>query len=578
MGALALAATLAPITTSSSAASAESALALPFGGQLVRVTTPGAGAKTLLNGLGLDLTEHAGPRFVEVLLHTPLEKAVLDLSGLDYSVKIPNVAKRGAQINALDDAYAARVARSPLPSGNTAYRTLDEYNADMLALVKRYPKLAKSVTAPYRSVDGKQVFGIEIGSDVTRAPSGRPTFFIMGAHHAREWPSGENTMEFAVDLLTSYGKDKRITGLLDRARVLVVPIVNVDGFDLSRTDGELLDLRAFNEYDPTGLLSVGATPGQAYRRKNCRIDFLDVPDSTCALQLTTPAGFGVGVDLNRNYAGFWGGPGAAAQVPNPANVEAGFLDPTYRGTAPFSEPETQNIRDLTASRQVTMLITNHTSGDLILRPNGVNPKTVGPGNQPVGDAPDEKGLKELGARMAAQNGYSNQHGWELYDTTGTTEDWSYNTTSGYGYTFEIGPDEFHPPFEDVVGQYLGAGKYAGKGNREAYLIALEHAVSTKYNGVLTGRARPGAVVRLTKTFKTPTWDGTYDDAISSFVKVPRSGSFSWIVNPSTRPLVDKAGGRESYTMTCSIGGTVRLTQKVFIARGQSKALNLKKCR
>ena len=80
--------------------------------------------------------------------------------------------------------------------------------------------------------------------------------------------------------------------------------------------------------------------------------------------------------------------------------------------------------------------------------------------------------------MAAQNGYANIHGWELYDTTGTTEDWSYNATGGFGYTFEIGPDEFHPPFPKVVDEYLGAGQYAGKGNREAYLIALENAVDT----------------------------------------------------------------------------------------------------
>ena len=57
----------------------------------------------------------------------------------------------------------------------------------------------------------------------------------------------------------------------------------------------------------------------------------------------------------------------------------------------------------------------------------------------------DNGMQALGERMAAQNGYSNQFGWELYYTTGTTEDYSYNATGGYGYTFEIGPDEFHPP-------------------------------------------------------------------------------------------------------------------------------------
>ena len=40
--------------------------------------------------------------------------------------------------------------------------------------------------------------------------------------------------------------------------------------------------------------------------------------------------------------------------------------------------------------------------------------------------------------MAAENGYTSQKGYELYDTTGTTEDWSYSATGGFGFTFEIG--------------------------------------------------------------------------------------------------------------------------------------------
>ena len=71
----------------------------------------------------------------------------------------------------------------------------------------------------------------------------------------------------------------------------------------------------------------------------------------------------------------------------------------------------------------------------MLRPS---PRPIGPGGKPVGNAHDEAALKRLGDRMAAQNGYKSQHGWQLYDTTGTTEDWSYNATGGYGYTFEIG--------------------------------------------------------------------------------------------------------------------------------------------
>ena len=327
--------------------------------------------------------------------------------------------------------------------------------------------------------------------------------------------------------------------MLKKARVLVVPVVNPDGFDLSRTDGEYVDLRALNDIDPLGGTGTTlATPGQAYKRKNCRVvDGQDIPDGTCRLTLTSPGGFGLGVDLNRNYGGFWGGPGAAGPVPAAGEVEAGVLDPTYRGASAFSEPETQNIQTLVRERQVTMMISNHTFSNLILRPNGVAPTTIGPDGNPVGNAPDEKGLKALGARMSAQNGYLNQNSWQLYDTTGTTEDWSYNATGGYGYTFEIGAHEFHPPFPEVVDEYLGAGEHEGRGNRAAYLLALQHAIDTSKHGVLKGKAPKGATLRLRKDFESPTWESSFEDHLDSTITVGRKGRFSWVVNPSTRPLL-----------------------------------------
>ncbi|CAB4756230.1 unannotated protein [freshwater metagenome] len=595
LAALALAVPLAGTAATSTAASPLDPLEDLFAPRLVTVDTPHRDAKEKLQSLGLDLTEHAGHDYVEVVLHTPADLAALVLGGFTFDVRIPDLVKRSLEIAEINEDYARATRRSPLPSGRDTYRTLDDYNADMAALEETYPKVAKRFTLPLPSLEGREIFGVEIGSDVTRKASGRPTFLLMGVHHAREWPSGELAMEFAVDLAKNYGKDRRITRLLDRARVVVVPVVNVDGFDLSRTDGEFLDLRALNDtgLDPLGgQTSVLATPGQAYKRKNCRIiDGVATPAGTCRATLASPGGFLAGVDLNRNYGGFWGGPGAAGSTPNPAAVEVGPLDPTYRGAAPFSEPETQNIQQLVRERQVTMLISNHTFSNLVLRPNGVAPTTIGPDGIPVGDAPDEKALKRLGAKMTAANGYQNIHGWELYDTTGTTEDWSYNATGGFGYTFEIGANEFHPPYPEVVDEYLGAGELEGKGNREAYLAALEHAVDTRFHGVIKGKAPAGAVLRLRKEFDSPTWESSFEDFLDSSITVGRTGTFSWVVNPSTRPVVRPRtytvdgvtkrtkGKKESYTLTCEVDGKVESAQKVFIDRGQVRSLDLRRaCR
>lgn len=527
--AAALATALLGLTPSVVTGSAQAVdIGTAFAPKLVTVNTPTRADKQLLQTLGLDLTEHAGHGYIEVVLHTGSDAAVLGASGLAYDVRIGNLLEREARNNRANSAYAAATLVSPLPSGRDSYRTLADYINDMRQLATIRPNIAKVFDLPHPSLDGKTVQGIEIGANVQAPEDGRPVFLLMGVHHAREWPSGELAMEFAHDLVKNYGQDARITGLLDKARVLVVPVVNVDGFDLSRTDGGLVDLR---EADNGGTASILGTPGNAYKRKNCRVvDGQDTPDGTCrAFSATSPGGYGIGTDPNRNYGGFWGGPGASAT----------FADPTYRGAGPFSEPETQNIRELISGRQVTTMISNHTFSNLVLRPNGVHPDTIGPDGNPVGDAPDEEGLKALGAEMTAANGYRNIHGWELYDTTGTTEDWSYNATGGYGYTFEIGPNEFHPPFPQVIDEYLGAGEYAGQGNREAYLDALENTVDTATHSVIRGSAPKGATLRLRKQFATPTWESSFTDTLDTTMQVGTSGKFTWHINQSTRPVVQE---------------------------------------
>ena len=537
---LAALAVTAPMAATVGATAANPGAPSVFAPQLITVDTPDRSDRTRLQKLGLDLTEHAGHDYVEVIVHTAAERDALRAAGFTYDVRIENLVERGVEIAELNEAYAASVDVSPLPSGRDTYRTLADYEADMTTLAADFPGHVRMFDLANPTLDGNTVKAVEIGADVDKPASGKPTFLLMGLHHAREWPSGELAMEFAIDLATSFGKDKQITRLLKKSRVLVVPVVNPDGFDLSRTDGEYVDLRALNDTgaDPLGgSTAILATPGQAYKRKNCRVvDGQDIPDGSCRATLASPGGFALGVDLNRNYGGFWGGPGAAGTFPNPGEVDTGLLDPTYRGASAFSEPETQNVQTLVRERQVTMMISNHTFSNLILRPNGVAPTTIGPDGNPVGNAPDEKGLKALGAEMSAQNGYANQNSWQLYDTTGTTEDWSYNATGGYGYTFEIGPDEFHPPFPSVVDEYLGAGEHEGLGNRAAYLLALEHAVDTAKHGVLKGKAPKGTTLRLRKDFESPTWESSFEDFLDSTITVGRKGRFSWVVNPSTRPL------------------------------------------
>ena len=491
--------------------------------QLVTVSTPKREDKTKLTKLGLDVTEAATDTTVDTVVYGTADTDALKANGFTYSVKIPNMADYLAKVKADDEAYAKKTARSDLPSGRTGYRRLADYDFEMKDLARRNPSLVKTFLLPHRTIEGRDVGGIEIAPNVSYTDDGRPIFLNVGVHHAREWPSGEHSIEWAYDLVQGYGHDARTTGLMKQVRNIVVPIVNPDGFSVSREAQPLGDFSTF-DYE--------------MKRKNCNPADANTEELRSGLCPQNPAGATRGTDLNRNYAGFWGGPGASTN----------WRSETYRGSAPFSEPESQNLRELIAGRQVTNVVTNHTYSNLVLRPPGVLAT-----GQPV----DEPAMVSIGAQMASHNGYANIRGWQLYDTTGSLEDWSYWGTGGFAYTFEIGGTQFHPAYEPgVVAEYLGRAPASGAGkggNREAYFAMLQATANTAYHSTLTGNAPAGWTLRLHKEFQTPTSpviqpDGSvgapimYSDTLDTTFK-PTGGKFTWSVNPSTRPYVAGRYGR-----------------------------------
>ncbi|MFC0628062.1 M14 family metallopeptidase [Kribbella deserti] len=498
--------------------------------QLIRVNADSTAAKKRLTRLDLDLAESAGPTHVDVVAHGNQDLRLLKLAGFTWSVLDGDLVATDQRREAEDRAFAM-APTATLPSGRTAYRQLADYENNLNALAAQYPSKAKVITLKNPSLEGRAIRGLEISRNVN-VSDGKPVFVMMGLHHAREWPSGELTIEFGYDLLQNDGVIPRITNILDKARVVLVPVVNPDGFQLSRS------------------------LGYEMKRKNCRIVNGQLPTPG---QCASSTNHSRGTDLNRNYAGFWGGPGASTSL----------TSETYRGASAFSEPESRNIQALVSSYQATTLITNHTYGNLVLRQ---------PGYASAGKTPDETLYKSLGDQMAAQNNYRSQYGYQLYDTTGTTEDWSYYATGGLGFTFEHG-SSFHPAFSNVINQYFGTGSTAGKGSREAFLVAAESTINPARHSVITGTAPAGAVLRLKKSFSTKTWNGTnVPDVLNTTMVVPAGGTYTYHANPSTRPIAQQQGQTESWTFTCERpNGTVLETRQITVARGASVTANLTTC-
>jgi hypothetical protein len=481
---------------------------------LVRVRVQSADQATFLLS-HFDETHNHHDGFVELLLW-PGDEERLNAAGIDYEVVVEDVLKRDL---AAPTGPSEAVAM-PGPDRKD-YRRLPAYVSEMRMLARKHRAFVRVIKLDHKTLEGRNVLGVEIAARIRRN-DGRPTFYVDGIHHAREWPSAEYPMIFAHYLAEGYGRNREITSLLNRLRVVIVPVVNVDGFEYSRES--LVDGQGLEAY-PIAVAGL-----EAYWRKNRRSLFgATVPE----VQRNPDA---YGVDPNRNYSYAWGDDGGGSSGTH--------VDQTYRGDAPFSEPETRNIRKLILGRQVTGVITNHTYGNLVLRPWG----------HTVKDAPDERILAPLGARLArAMGGYTNQKGIGLYATTGTTGDWAYAAISALGYTLEHGT-AFHPPYARSVGKSF-------KGVLRAFMIMAHAAADPDLHSVISGRVvdrggRPVAArLFLTKRFRTPLGHGNPSgkkfivEKLATGMQTRRSGAFVWHVNPSTRPTVLSNGRRESYTLT-----------------------------
>ncbi len=239
-------------------------------------------------------------------------------------------------------------------------------------------------------------------SDNADIDEDEPAFYFMGAHHAREPISTEVCLDILIHFLESYGSDQQITDLVNSSELWFIPIVNPDGHRIVLTQQD------------------------TWWRKNIRDN-----DNNQTIQTTD------GVDLNRNYGYEWGYVGSTDD-PN---------YPTYHGPGPFSEPESNAVRDFLETRHFVAGISYHSYGELVLYPFGFISDVY---------APDHSALSALGVQIAESipsqisGHYSPSNSWELYPAAGNTDDWAYGHHGIFAYTIELAT-QFIPPANQVPG-------------------------------------------------------------------------------------------------------------------------------
>jgi len=276
------------------------------------------------------------------------------------------------------------------PAGYRAYHTDAALCRAVVAAAAAHPGIARLFTIG-RSWQGRPLWAMEISTHLTDGTH-PPAVLFDGLHHALEHLSLEMTLGIMGWLLNGYGHDRVINRLVSSRAIFIIFAVNPDGAAADIAGGRFHDWRKNRQPGPGGI---------------------------------------IGTDLNRNYADHWGCCGLVSA--NPAS-------PYYRGTAPFSAPETRAVRAFIQSRvfggrqQIRVAITFHSSGRLVLWPYGYTTTAV-PRDMRVDD---HAVFVAIGREMARRNGYRPEQASGLYVDSGTARDWEYGVQGIFAFTFELG--------------------------------------------------------------------------------------------------------------------------------------------
>ncbi|HSA42049.1 MAG TPA: FISUMP domain-containing protein [Bacteroidales bacterium] len=269
---------------------------------------------------------------------------------------------------------------------------------DSMALL--FPELISSKQAISQTLshDGNPVYWLRI-SDNPLLDEDEPEILYTALHHAREPLGMQQLLYFMWYLLENYENDSMVRQLVDHTELYFIPVVNPDGYLYNQ------------QTNPSG--------GGMWRKNRS-----DNGDGS------------FGVDINRNYGFFWGFDDIGSS-PVPSHA-------TFRGTAAFSEPETQNVRDLCLNHGFRLGLNYHTGTCAFLFPWGYTADSA---------TVDDSLYRFFSARMTAESGLESGTISELlYTGNGSSEDWMYGEQAMKPKILSFCPEvsEFWPSLTAIV--------------------------------------------------------------------------------------------------------------------------------
>lgn len=306
----------------------------------VKITGDGSLTKKLLElGITIDHSESSEKEVIAEISES--EVNALKQHHIQHQILIYDMAKFYEMRNYSSKTMAAGVCNAPPVVKPTyfhlgsmgGYFTFVEMQQILDSMQLLYPNLisVKQALSPL-SIEGRSIWQVRI-SDNPNTNENEPEVLYTSLHHAREAASLSQLIFYMWYLLENYATDPEIKAIVDNSELYFVPCVNPDGYVYNQNT------------NPNG--------GGMWR-KNRRNNL----DGT------------FGVDLNRNYGSNWGYDNTGSS-PNSSSD-------TYRGTAGFSEPETQAIRNFCNTHTFVTALNAHTYSNLLIYPYGYLPSFYTP--------------------------------------------------------------------------------------------------------------------------------------------------------------------------------------------------------
>ncbi|KAF9305064.1 hypothetical protein BGZ74_011560 [Mortierella antarctica] len=315
---------------------------------------------------------------------------------LNYYASLDSLNCAKSNLNKVNKKNKKRPTRVDFTTWFNNYHPHDDIKSFYLQLAEDYKDLVTYIPSIGKTVEGRDIFAVKI---TAREEDGslreKPQIWWQGLQHAREWAGGSTVQYLTHHLLSNYGKKDKITSFLQDVEFIIVPIMNIDGYDHTWTNNRLW-------------------------RKNRR-------------QLNLGA---YGVDLNRNWNDHFG-QGGSSNFP---------WSETYRGPSAASEPEVQALsKFFSEHKRIVGAIDFHCYSQLVLRPEGWT----------TTEAKHEKEHKIVGDKIVELiegvhgKKYISEPSVALYKTTGAASDWFYgdeatkanNGQPIYSYTIELRPSD-----------------------------------------------------------------------------------------------------------------------------------------